>query len=53
MIVIVHSSRRPIADEQNVALDELFGRADVVRRFIARLLPATERLINTGTPGPQ
>ena len=44
MRVIVHS-RRPVADEENVGLDELFARADVVSLHCP-LTPATERLVN-------
>jgi glycerate dehydrogenase len=44
MRVIVHS-RHPVANEENVALDELFQRADVVSLHCP-LTPSTERMIN-------
>ncbi len=44
MKVIVHS-RRAVADEENVELDTLFSRADVVSLHCL-LTPATERLVS-------
>jgi glycerate dehydrogenase len=44
MRVIVHS-RSPVANEENVALDELFQRAEVVSLHCP-LTPSTERMIN-------
>jgi glycerate dehydrogenase len=44
MRVIVHS-RRPVANEDNVPMDELFRRADVVSLHCP-LTPSTERMIN-------
>ena len=44
MAVIVHS-RRSVEGEENVALDALFARADVVSLHCP-LTPATERLVN-------
>jgi glycerate dehydrogenase len=44
MSVIVHS-RRPVASEENVGLDDLFSRADVVSLHCP-LTPQTRQLVN-------
>lgn len=43
---VIVQSRRPVANEENVTLDDLFARADVVSLHCP-LTAATERLVNT------